>query len=777
MIASFFNQKTWTAALAMLVAATSFQAVSGNDKLREIQRDFTEQIKPILETHCGDCHWGDDSDADLNLEPFDSIDQLLKARKKWKKVLLRVVANEMPPEDCEPIPKAEHAQLVEWTENLLTSVDCTNINPGRVTIRRLNRTEYQNTVRDLTGVEFKTDGNFPADDVGYGFDNIADVLSLSPILMEKYLTAAETISLQMIDDPSKVRLSKSLRGKDFKSSKGNGIAGNGRLVFSSNSTATATFNVFEKGNYRIRIQANGDQVGNEPARMQFDIDGRQKRVLKVDADLESLTNHELEVRLTKTGQTKLNITFLNDYFKKNPNGRNDDRNLHLAGISIEGPLGVRSENYRRLVPKDPRDDPKSQRKVARKTISVFASRAYRRIAKSDEVDRLMKLYDAAIDAGDDFDEALRYPIQAVLVSPHFLYKIESPVEIGKIRELNDFELATSLSYFLWSSMPDKELFAIAAKGKLKEDRVFRAQVIRMLKDKRAKAVVQNFASQWLQLRSLERMQPDMDLFPGVDAQLRQDMETETKLLVYDLIRRDAQVTDLLKADYTFMNERLAKHYGVDGIKGNRFQKVSSEKSKRVGLLSHASILTLTSNPNRTSPVKRGKWIMENLLGEEPPPPDPDAMQLEDQAQLSGTLRQRMEQHRANPACAVCHKVMDQLGFALENYDPVGRWRTEDEVGAIDPRGELPDGSSFMGSKELQATIRTAMRGQFVRCLSEKMLIYALGRGLEYYDECTLDQITSRLRDNEFRFSELVIAICESDPFRKRYGEGSSFGDE
>ena len=389
----------------------------------------------------------------------------------------------------------------------------------------------------------------------------------------------------------------------------------------------------------------------------------------------------------------------------------------------------------------------------------------------------MKLYDSAVADGDSFEKALRYPMQAVLVSPHFLYKIEQPVAVGEIRELNDFELATSLSYFLWSSMPDGELFKLAMKGQLKNKDVFRKQIVRMLKDKKAKAVVQNFASQWLQLRALARMQPDADLFPGVNAQLRNDMETETKLLVYDLIRRNAQVTDLLKADYTFLNERLAKHYGVDGVKGNKFVKVSSEKTKREGILSHASILTLTSNPNRTSPVKRGKWIMENLLGEEPPPPDPDAMQLEDQPKLAGTLRQRMEQHRADPACAVCHKVMDELGFALENYDAVGKYRTEDEVGGIDPRGELPDGTTFQGSKELQIMIRTGMRAQFVRCLSEKLLIYALGRGLEYYDECTLDKIVSGLRDEEYRFSALVIGICESDPFRKRFGEGASPGGD
>lgn len=746
------------------------------EALRKVQREFNDTIRPMLETHCGDCHWGDNSDADLNLESYETLDQLLSGRKKWKKVLIRVAAKEMPPEDYDPIPDEDHAKLLAWIDQLLTSVDCTTINPGRVTIRRLNRTEYKNTIRELTGTDFRTDGNFPVDDVGYGFDNIADVLSLSPILMEKYLKAAETITLQAVKDPARSRKTKMLTAKDFQS--GGNRVNNGFLFYGTNSTSTATFNVVRKGTYRAVIRAVGHQAGDEPVRMKLDVNGKQRQFFNVTKEYgEDIQELEAKVRFTKTGDQKISVSFTNDYYVKTKRDEDPiDRNLWLQGVTLEGPLETQADQYGRLVLGNPGESKKQWRKVARRSVSTFTSRAYRRVATSEEVDRLMKLYDSAVAEGDSFEKALRYPMQAVLVSPHFLYKIEQPVAIGEIRELNDFELATSLSYFLWSSMPDNELFGLAVKGQLKDKEVFRQQVVRMLKDKQAKAVVQNFASQWLQLRALARMQPDADLFPGVDAQLRNDMETETKLLVYDLIRKDAQVTDLLKADYTFLNERLAKHYGVDGVTGKKFVKVSSAKTKREGILSHASILTLTSNPNRTSPVKRGKWIMENLLGEEPPPPDPDAMQLEDQPKLSGTLRQRMEQHRADPACSVCHKVMDELGFALENYDAVGKYRLQDEVGAIDSRGELPDGTKFQGSEELQLMIRTGMRARFVRCISEKMLIYALGRGLEYYDECTLDKIVSELRDKEYRFSALVIAICESDPFRKRFGEGASPGD-
>jgi hypothetical protein len=281
--------------------------------------------------------------------------------------------------------------------------------------------------------------------------------------------------------------------------------------------------------------------------------------------------------------------------------------------------------------------------------------------------------------------------------------------------------------------------------------------------------VENFVAQWLQLRHLEQFNPDPDLFPGIDEGMRRDMAMETKLTIADLIKRDASILEILDNNYTFINERLAEHYGIPKITGSKFRKVNTERFGRVGLMTQASILTLTSNPTRTSPVKRGKWIMENLLGEEPPPPDPAAMQLEDQAELTGTLRQRMEQHRANPSCAVCHKVMDQLGFALENYDAVGKWRDVDETSTIDAGGELPDGTAFRGAGELQQMLKMKMRDQFVRCITEKMLIYALGRGLEYFDECTVDKIISQIEQDNYRFSDLIMAVAMSDPFLKRQG--------
>ncbi len=752
----------FVALLSTMLCPSAVAAQDVSQKLREVQSKFTNEIRPLLETHCGDCHWGDNTDADLNLEKYVTLDQLLEGRDKWRKVMVRVAAKEMPPEDNTPIADDDHANILTWLDDLMNSVDCTDINPGRVTIRRLNRVEYRNSVRDLTGIDYKPSTSFPGDDVGYGFDNIADVLSLPPILMEKYLSAAEAISFQAINDPNQPRYIKGLSPKDYRQN-GKRVAYGSLAGLASNGIMEGPLDFKESGLYRVSVQVGGDQAGAEPVKLTISLDGRKRRQFKTRRKSDNLETVELEVKIREPGTRNLQIEFLNDYYN---GAAKQDRNLTVGYTSVEGPIGKRSPSHKKIIFVAPKK-PSEETPAAKKILKQLASKAYRRRVTSDELDRLMEIYNFARKDKMGFDAGIRFAMQGVLVSPHFLFKVEAPVPKGQTRELSDFELATNLSYFLWSTMPDDELFRVAAKGKLSDPKIYRAQVARMLKNRKSLALVQNFVSQWLHLRSLDRMEPDPDLFPGVDRKLREDMATETKLLVADLIRKDAPLMDLLSVPYTFMNERLAKHYGVKNVTGNRFQKVVSTNEDRIGLLTHASILTLTSNPNRTSPVKRGKWIMENLLGEEPPPPDPDAMQLEDQSQLTGTLRQRMEQHRADPACAVCHRVMDELGFALEHYDAVGRYRERDGDDEIDPRGELPNGTRFLGPGELQKTIRIQMREKFVRCLTEKMLIYSLGRGLEYYDDCTIDQIVSKVDQADFSFSSLVHAITESKPFLSR----------
>jgi mono/diheme cytochrome c family protein len=716
----------------------------------------------LLKQHCGDCHWGPGSEAEFDLEGYETLDQLLEGRKKWKKVVVRVVANEMPPKDAEALSKPDRQTILAWIDHLLTSVDCTTVNPGRITIRRLNRTEYKNTIRELVGVDYETAETFPGDDVGYGFDNIADVLSLPPILMEKYLRAAEDITSAAIVDPTVPAFRMKVKGEEFTKSPGTS-AHDSFHILTTNSTIGYEVELPVTGKYEVVVRAYGDQAGEEPVKMTFGANGTSVGTVAVTAVADEHGDYPFTARLKK-GKNRIEVSFTNDFY----NPEIGDRNLHLVDVQLTGASGLVSKLQKTLIPESP-TDPEEQRLAARKALNQFASRAYRRRVTGEELDRLMTLYDQAR-VDECFELSIQYAFQAVLVSPHFLYKIESPTPPGKTRFLSEFELATSLSYFLWSSMPDAELLQLASQNKLRTADVYRQQVQRMLQDPKAGELVENFVAQWLQLRHLEDVKPDPDLFPGIDEQMRRDMAQETKLTIADLIKRNASVLEILDTESSFLNERLARHYGIPGIKGERFRKVDTQEFGRVGLMTQASVLTLTSNPTRTSPVKRGKWIMENLLGEVPPPPDPAAMQLEDQAELKGTLRQRMEQHRANPSCAACHKVMDQLGFALENYDAVGRWRDVDEAITIDASGELPDGTVFAGARELQQTMKAKMRDHFVRCITEKMLIYSLGRGLEYFDECSVDKIIKQIEPGNFRFSDLIVAVATSDPFLKRQGQ-------
>jgi hypothetical protein len=493
---------------------------------------------------------------------------------------------------------------------------------------------------------------------------------------------------------------------------------------------------------------------------------------------------DYEIKLNvPAGKHRFVARFINDYYKPDdPDPKNRDRNLIVERLEIQGPLGVLPEklpaSQAKLFTCRPADnnDPTD---CARAILRPFASRAFRRPATDDEVDRLTRLVMSATKDGDSFERGIQVALEAVLVSPHFLFRIEldpEPLNPQAVRTIGDYELATRLSYFLWSSTPDEELLKLAHDGTLRKEGNLAAQVRRMLRDPKAGALVENFASQWLQLRNLKLINPDKKQFPTFDDALRNAMETETKLFFEAIVREDRSVLEFLDTNFTFVNERLAKHYGIPGVKGDQFQKVTLPTGERGGLLTQASILTVTSNPTRTSPVKRGKWILENLLNAPPPPPPPNVPELKEAEKgkpLEGTLRQRMEQHRVNPNCAVCHTQMDAIGFGLENYDPVGAWRTKDGNSDIDPSGTLPGGLKFNSPAELKAILK-ARDGEFRRCLAEKLLTYALGRGLEYYDKCTVDTIVKNVSANQDRFSALVLEIVNSDAFQKRRGKQ---GDE
>ncbi|PQO26804.1 DUF1592 domain-containing protein [Blastopirellula marina] len=731
------------------------------------QATFDKQVKPFLTKYCNDCHAGDFAESGIDLASFNTAEQVMTTgRKTWQKTLDQLAAGAMPPKEETQPSKEELAQTLEWIRGALADYSCDGpVDPGRETIRRLNRNEYENTIRDLVGVDFKASEEFPADDVGYGFDNIGDVLSLSPLLLEKYYDAAEIIADKaIITDPNS--LIRSERLKDFKLK--DGSKSDDRISFASHNVATTEFDVALPGEYKIAIRAFGTQAGDQLPNMHVKLDDIEKD-FAVDALRGKEKDYEITKRFSK-GKHRLAVSFTNDFYDPdNPDRERRDRNLMVNSIKLVGPPDVKPENFpeshREIFIAYPGQDGITAEVATRRILTRFASRAFRRPATADEVNRLYALVSSSQADGASFEESIRDGVIAILCSPNFLFRVEMDESKEPVRQLNEFELASRLSYFLWSSAPDKELLGLAFEGKLRSQ--LDQQIDRMMKSPKSSALVENFAGQWLQLRNLESAKPDRRQFRTFTPKLAQEMRRETELFFDSIMRDDRSILDLIGADYTFLNESLAKHYGIKNVSGEDFRKVSLDDKARGGILSQASILTVTSNPTRTSPVKRGKWILENVLGTPPPDPPADVPTLEGQKELKGTLRERMAQHMANPSCASCHARMDPIGFALENFDAVGAFRTKDEGQKIDASGELPGGIKFEGADGLRQLILKEHRDEFVRTFSEKMLTYALGRGVEYYDMCAVDAIQDELERNDYRFSALVKAIVHSDPFQKR----------
>ncbi|MCE9561639.1 MAG: DUF1592 domain-containing protein [Planctomycetes bacterium] len=738
---------------------------------------FDTKILPFLKKYCIDCHKGDKPGGGLRLDGFTTEALARKARKDWGAMQHVLAANEMPPPKTKkPQPtKEERAFVVDWIEKSLTKVDCSGPrDPGRVTIRRLNRAEYNNTIRDLCGVDFKPADDFPADDVGYGFDNIGDVLSFQPILLEKYMTATEKILTTAINIPETAKSAKQeFRAQNIlvipRSAKTTDPV---KIAFKSEGSAfLEKFNFVAEGEYVVRFRGWGTKVGDEFPKVVVRVDGKDLKTFSVEADPAKPQVYETRTKLLG-GEKKVAIAFTNGFEDK---ANKKFREFGIDRIEVEGPFDA-------VPPKEP-DSVKllliarpsatvTAQVAAEKVLTNFARRAYRRPVKPDEIARLMKLFDLATKQGERFDMAIRLPMKAVLVSPHFLYRIEDdPKSPNDVRTLNDHEFATRLSYFLWSSMPDATLFQLADKGELRKPAVLEAQVKRMLKDPKAKSLSENFAGQWLELRKLKTLTPDKGYYPTWDDGLKNAMAREAEMYFEYIVQNDRSILEFLDSDYTFANDRLAKHYGLANVTGGDFRKVTLSDGRRGGVVTMGSTLTVTSNPTRTSPVKRGKWILENVLGTPPPPPAPDVPELPPTPQLKGTLRQQMEQHRSNPACATCHTKMDPLGFGLENFDGIGSWRTQDNKQAIDPSGVLPGGEKFAGPAELRKVL-IGKADMFRHCFAEKLITFGLGRGLEYYDKCVLDDIAAASKANKDSFSSLVLAIVKSDPFQKRKGKRS-----
>ena len=767
----------------------AFNRIQGGGKSHLVRIDrakadaeLHQNVLPLLKQYCWDCHGDGAKKGDLALDGYTNVTQVLADKRVWDQVLSNIRSGDMPPKKKKTQPTDAERQIVTgWIEHTLFPIDPAHPDPGRVTLRRMNRAEYNNTIRDLVGVDFKPANDFPQDDVGYGFDNIGDVLSLPPILLEKYLRAAESVMEEAIVSgprPPPVHRLKPNQlqgGNDF---------GNVR-VMASEGEAYGEVQITRPGRYAIRVQGYEQHAGPDFTKISLRFDGHEVSQQEVRAKSDSPQIYESTVEVTQPGPKRVGVAFLNDYYrerwvekqhKDRPPTKEkvtDDRNFYCNYLEVTGPLGVEQplpESHLRIFTRKPSAG--NEGVVASELIGNFTKRAWRRPVQPNELKRLMVLFYEARAKSDNFEASVRHDLTAVLVSPHFIYRNEiqpDPNNPDAVREIDEYALASRLSYFLWSSMPDDELFKLADSKKLRKN--LDAQVARMMQDPKARALTDNFAGQWLQLRNLDFIEPDREKFPSFNDDLRRDFRQETEQFFNYIVQNDQPVTDFLTADYTFVNERLAKHYGLTGVAGKEFKKVSLAGSPRQGLLTQGSILTLTSNPTRTSPVKRGKWVLENILATPPPPPPPGVPLLEAGEKLTGTLRQRMEKHRENAMCASCHARMDPIGFALEHFDGIGAFRDKDGGDPVEPSGVLSSGEKITDHHDLNRILATAKSPDFIRCLAEKVLTYSLGRGLEYYDKPAVDQMTRDLAKNGYHFSSLVKSAVHSVPFQYRRGDG------
>jgi hypothetical protein len=734
--------------------------------------------------------------ANLALDKMD-VEKVGTEPAVWEKVVRKLRAGQMPPIGAPRPDEAAYKSLAEYLESELDRAAAANPNPGRVaTFHRLNRAEYTNAIRDLLALEIDSSAMLPADDSGGGFDNIADVLSISPVLMEKYLSAARKISRLALGDTTMrsevgtYAVSEYLK-QDSRLSED--------LPFGTHGGIAVRHHFPLDGEYLLRLSLQKTESLTvkgiaEPHPMDIRLDGERLKLVTVGGDNKGLSHGQsaqdtlppdrnqveyersadadLEYRITvKAGTRLLGVAFLDEYFATE--NQRDENDIGLASLTITGPVNT----------KGPGDTP-SRRKIlfctpsraseeescAKTIVSGLARRAYRRPVNDADLQELLALYRDGRSRGS-FDAGIQMALRRILISPEFIFRIERdpPQTVaGTSYRISDVELASRLSFLLWSSIPDDELLDVAERGKLKDPAVLEQQVRRMLADDRSRALVDNFGGQWLYLRNVKMVDPSKDVFTEFDENLRAAFRQETELFFESMLREDHSVLDLLRADYTFLNERLARHYGVPNVYGSRFRRVTLNDDNRKGLLGQGSILTVTSVSNRTSPVVRGKWVLENLLGTPPPEPPANVPALKEKNASGKTLsmRQQMEQHRANAVCASCHRLMDPIGFALENFDGVGRWRTTDVGEPINSAGVLPDGSNVNGAADLKRQLLNRPE-QIVHTVAEKLLTYALGRGTDYYDQPVIRKIVRDARTTDYRWSSIILGIVNSAPFQMR----------
>lgn len=799
--------------------------------------EFHRVIQPLLQEYCSDCHADGVKKGQVSFDELKTDGAVPGSPELWLAVLKNVRAGLMPPSK-KPQPTAEEKhRLEQWIKRGALGLDPANPDPGRVTVRRLNRVEYRHTIRDLIGVDYRTDEEFPADDSGHGFDNIGEVLTVSPMLLEKYLAAARIIIDQAVPQVPRVAAEFALSGRSFRSvgtTDASGAEGVRSISYYQPAVLTNTVPITVAGRYRLLVNLTAAEKHVENVfdynrcRLVFKVDGEALwkkefsreggRPFRFELDREwTAGGHELAFELEPLTPDEKQVRSLA---------------LRIESVIVRGPLElehwVQPKNYERYFTRTTPTDPTERRAYAGELLGKFASRAYRRPVDAETVERLAALAaDTYQQPGKTFEAGVAQAMVAVLASPRFLFREEEVSAGGTPGQpawLDEYSLASRLSYFLWSSMPDEELLRLAGEGKLREN--LPAQLRRVLADRRSAAFVQNFPGQWLQARDIETVtidaravlareekpDPETDrkrarfrelrnrnataltaeetaeldqlrsqlfrssnrLRAELTGDLRRAMRQETELTFEYVLREDRSLRELLDSDYTFLNERLAQHYGMTdlNVTGDELRRVTLPAgSQRGGILTQGTVLAVTSNPTRTSPVKRGVFLLDTILGTPPPPPPPDIPALEEAGKQikdhPPTLRETLELHRSKPICSSCHDRMDPLGLALENFNAMGMWRDQEGGVPVDVTGKLITGEAFNGIRELKRILANERRADFYHCLTEKMLTYALGRGLDYSDVESVDQIVARLERADGRPSALLLGIIESAPFQKR----------
>ncbi len=780
--------------------------------LIQAQSDY----RALLNKYCVSCHNENLKTANLLLDKAN-VSDISQDPALWERVNLKLSLRAMPPVGIPIRPtENEYEQLTSYLQDELDALADTNLNPGNVTVHRLNRAEYANAIRDLLAMEVDVAELLPPDNIGHGFDNMAEVLAVSPLLMEQYMFAASKISKLAVGPDKMLPASETINvspefmqkqrmDEDLPLGSRGGVAFQHYFPMDGEYRINVKLQRSMEGYIRgLRNQHQLDIRLDHERLKRFDIGGKQlgasgplfnESQNPAYAGEAEQTKYEfnadeiLEVTFpAKAGSHLVGVSFI-DYESKPTGMKRPEMTLldigsykggepAVASVMITGPMNASGQgetaSQKKIFTCEP-DSRDEQDGCARSILTDLASRAYRRPANDSDLNELMSLFQAGRDR-NGFKGGISLALQGILTGPEFLYRVEEDPEgvvPGAIYPISDLELASRLSFFLWNSLPDNELIALAEQGRLRDPDILTAQVARLLADPRSDMFINNFANQWLSVRDMDIVAPHPEIFAEFDNELREAMKTETHMWFSEMVRDDQSIDELLTSDFTYLNERLARHYGIEGIHGSRFRKVELKgNEERIGLLGKGSLLTSTSYNNRTSPVLRGKWVLENLLNMPPPPPPDDAFQPELQVESDEgkalTMKQAMEQHRANPVCAACHKLMDPIGFALENFNAIGAYRTRyEEAGTnVDPGGILFDGKPFSSTLEFRERL-VKHTDRMVHTVSEKMLTYALGRGLEYYDQAEVRDIVRKIGNQGKTWSALVHAVVESRPFQYR----------